>query len=563
MVARMLKAKGRANSIPNILKKLPIDFIIKNKISYLFYEKTRFIFESRQEKEKKLELIYNKHEQVKCLIEEVYNLSNLFKNNNIDFAIFKTIRVPQCDITDIDIIVRREQLNKVKTLLCQHGYINCQPWGSAERNFVKSNKNTIGIILDIHTEEEFENEHTFRIKNILDDIIWEDGIYKLSPETDLLVSISHLIWHNIALSHHHSILLSDILYLSSLLENCNLNVILDRIQKEWFYILFFHYIYIVNVIYESIYNEDIKSTIVEHAKSLHNQSKILKLLSRIETRVIKLPLYSRTFRIFCFLYKLFYDIKRFDFKEISRTISAAILYPILSNIRLIISSLERKRVIVCLAGIDGSGKTSHAIKIVKRFKSMGIPCQYVWCNWVPKISYPIMGLIYLIRGYRRKDYHKSKILKRVWNYIVILDFLWIYFFKVRIPLLMGKNVICDRYVYDAIADLMYDGLYNEKATRILLKFTPKPDLVFILDLPEDISYSRKNDTRNAVNIKDSDEPIEYLKIHRENYLKIAESLNIPILDATKKFEELHEEIYRQILYTYLNKQRRKDNLKEQ
>lgn len=175
---------------------------------------------------------------------------------------------------------------------------------------------------------------------------------------------------------------------------------------------------------------------------------------------------------------------------------------------------------------------------------MGIPSQYVWCNWDPKISLPFMAFIYLVTGgYRRKDYYKSRILRKIWNYIVIFDFLCIYLFKVKIPLLIGKNVVCDRYVYDMIADLMYDGLYSKRASRILLKAIPKPDLVFMLDVPEEVSDLRKDDTKDSVNIKESDNAIDYLKIHRKDYLQIAESLNIPVIDATREFDELHEEIY--------------------
>ena len=248
-----------------------------------------------------------------------------------------------------------------------------------------------------------------------------------------------------------------------------------------------------------------------------------------------------------------------NFKEIIEGILGEPPYysfPIVAPIRCLFRFLKRKRILVCFTGIDGTGKTTHATKIVKRFKKMGIPCQYVWCNWVPRISYPFMALIYLITGgYRRKDYHKSRILRRIWNYIVIFDFIYLYLLKVKLPLLIGKNVVCDRYVYDMIADLIYDGLYSERASKILLKLVPKPDLVFMLDVPEDISYLRKKDTKDAINIKDSDDAIDYLRIHRNAYLKIAESLKIPVIDATEDFEELHEKIYKQVLYAYVEKQK--------
>ena len=120
---------------------------------------------------------------------------------------------------------------------------------------------------------------------------------------------------------------------------------------------------------------------------------------------------------------------------------------------------------------------------------------------------------------------------------------------------MSKSVICDRYTYDLIVSLKYNGLYNERASNILLKLIPKPDLRFMLDIPEDVSNVRKDDTKDAVNIKQSDSATDYLRSHRKTFLYIAKSLNIPVIDGTKDFEELNEEFYNQIIQTYINKQK--------
>jgi len=532
------------------LKSIPINFILDNKIAYLFWK-------SWSEKElglhgKGLDKIRKKYQKVSYILEEAVALSELFRDNKINFVIFKTIRHPQCDIADIDLVIEKAGLDKVKSLLLGNGYTNIQPWGDRDRNFVKSDVSGVGVALDIHIEEDFANEHAFKIGDVLSDAIWVDGICAPSSENDLLISISHLVWHSIARSHHRGILLSDVLYLATLLERCNSEVVLRKIKKTWFRTLFLHYIYLVNTIYKSLYETDIDSSLVKIADELHTNSKLLKFLSKVETKKIKLPYNSIIYRNFCFLYKLSYDIKCFNWKEIVRNISTGIFYPIVSNFHFARSLLKRKRLLICFTGIDGTGKTTHATKIVERFKSMGIPSQYVWCNWDPKISLPFMAFIYLVTGgYRRKDYHKSRILRKIWNYIVIFDFLCIYLFKVKIPLLIGKNVVCDRYVYDMVADLMYDGLYNEKASKILLKLIPEPDLTFMLDVPEEISGSRKSDTKHAVNIKESDDAIDYLRIHRKAYLGIAESLNIPVIDATREFDELHEELYSKVLQKYM------------
>jgi thymidylate kinase len=101
---------------------------------------------------------------------------------------------------------------------------------------------------------------------------------------------------------------------------------------------------------------------------------------------------------------------------------------------------------------------------------------------------------------------------------------------------------------------MYNGLYNERASRILLKSVPKPDLTFILDIPEDVSNLRKDDTKEGIDSRREEvDTMDYLKIRREYFIMIAKSLDIPIIDTTNKWNELHEEFFNKIINRYKNK----------
>lgn len=547
MVKLMLNEDERAivdivssgKTVKNTPKRVPIDFVIDNGICYLFYKKVGDRLDSKE-----LEQIHDKVEETRLLIDEVHNLSKIFKENNISFAMLSKAIESQCDSREVDVPVKDLQMEKVNNILENLGYISV-PWGGAYAKKVGE----VILHVDIGSEK--------------DDIVFDgerkkreiDGMYTLSPEYELSSRVLKPI-----MLRSTGITLCNIIHISNLLEKYNIQHPPNNIKKSWF-IPGLHSIYLINTLYKALYSRDIRAPIVERAKEFHKRSRIWNFLSKIETRKINLPFCSRIFSYSCLVYKLLYDLSHFNFKEIIRSIPYLIdliTIPI-SNISISIHDIleisKTKRILVCFTGMDGTGKTSHATKIVGRFKGMGIPCQYVWCNWVPKVSYPLMALVYLLTGgYRRKDYHKSKILRRIWNYIVILDFLYIYLFRVKIPLIIGKNVVCDRYVYDMIASLMYDGLYSERASKILLKLIPKPDLIFMLDVPEEISDSRKKDTKDAVNIKESDDAIDYLTVHKKDYLRIAESSNIPVIDATREFDELHEEIYLKVLQTYMDEQ---------
>jgi len=182
------------------------------------------------------------------------------------------------------------------------------------------------------------------------------------------------------------------------------------------------------------------------------------------------------------------------------------------------------------------------------FESLGIPCEIVWTRWRPVITYPIMGLIYVLKRWRRKDYHKSKILRKIWAYLTILDFAYFHLFKIKPHLLKGKIVICDRYIYDHIADLMHDGLYNENAVKFLLKLIPNPNLSLIFDVPVSTAIVRKPDTQEILNLWRFEESAEeYLNEQRGNYLKVAKKFGIEVIDSTRDFKELNDKIFDEII----------------
>lgn len=526
------------------LIKIPYNFMISNKVCYLFNEKKGLQINSKE-----LDQIQKEVEETRLLIDEIRMLSNIFKENGIGFVMLSKTIETQCDGHEVDILIKENQIERARDIVEGLGYIDV-PWGGA---YAKKIGNVI-LHVDIYPEKD-------------DDIIFDggkkkreiNGIYTLSPEYELSSRILKPI-----LMRSTRISLCDILHISNLLEKYNIQHLPRNIKKSWITPCF-HSIYLINTLYEALYSRDIKAPIVERAKKFHKCSRVWNFLSKKEAKKVNIPFHSFIFSYSCLIYKLLHDMYHFNFKDIVRSVIFFInhITVSISNTYVSVLSLlkiqKKKRIIICFTGMDGTGKTSHATKIVRTLKTMGIPCQYSWCNWLPRVSFPFMVLIYLVTcGYRRKDYHKSKILRKTWNYIVICDFLFIYLFRIKRYLLVGKNVVCDRYVYDMIADLMYDGIYSEEASNLLLRFVPKPDLVFMFDVPEGVSDLRKDDTKDSVNIKETDDAIDYLRVHRENYLKIAESSGISIIDTTKDFEGLHEQVFEQVCQTYIDKNKSKN-----
>ncbi len=209
----------------------------------------------------------------------------------------------------------------------------------------------------------------------------------------------------------------------------------------------------------------------------------------------------------------------------------------------------RRRVFICFTGIDGGGKTTHARKLVDFLASQGIQSSYIWNRFEPVILKPLIKTgkaVFLRDKDMFKDYaeyfnskkrlFRHRILHFLFGNAVLFECLLHALIKVRLPLMFGKNVVCDRYVYDTVVGLAVDLDYsNQKVKRILQRLwylLPRPDLVFLLDIPEDIAYQRKDDTPS----------IDFLKYQRQIYLDIGKEYGMVIKDGSKNLAELEEEI---------------------
>lgn len=219
----------------------------------------------------------------------------------------------------------------------------------------------------------------------------------------------------------------------------------------------------------------------------------------------------------------------------------------------LIEIYARNKLIICFTGIDGCGKTTLAKILVRMMNERGIKGKYVHNTYKSFLLRPFMSIIkiLLFRGKTiRKNYSEYvNLTKKIYNipflptlyqYLVLLDYLFITIFKIIILLLFNKAIVCDRYLYDVIVNLAIELNYsNDKIKNILKKslyLFPEPDFVFLIDLPEEIAYHRKNDIPT----------MNYIKSRRKIYLKIQEELKMTVLDGTKKLEELQREIEREV-----------------
>ena len=172
---------------------------------------------------------------------------------------------------------------------------------------------------------------------------------------------------------------------------------------------------------------------------------------------------------------------------------------------------KTKRVLTCFTGIDGSGKTTLATNLIAFMRNNGIDAQYVWGAHNVVLIRPVVSFLrkrgnpYTCKTSdtppKRADFIKrlvrNRLLMNAYLGLTLTEYAFQMLVKVRLPLLMGKNVVCDRYVFDTAINLAVNMRYSQGHFKsmldAMLAWSPKPDVVFFVDLPEEVAFKRKND----------------------------------------------------------------------
>ena len=212
--------------------------------------------------------------------------------------------------------------------------------------------------------------------------------------------------------------------------------------------------------------------------------------------------------------------------------------------------------LVSFSGADGSGKTQHAVGLVGAMSEY-VKVDYFWNRCAASRPYQVLraiGGLWLRRGdsrnrpwVDRKASLSSPLRRVVWVYLVVLDLLWQYLIHVRLPLLRGRVVVCDRYVPDAAAELEASLAPGDRAgrlaIRLLLALSPRPNISFLLEAPDHVLAQRKQEQTDP----------RYLSALREAYGKLAQRYPFKVKETGRDLVSLSDEIARETLDCYMGR----------
>jgi thymidylate kinase len=99
------------------------------------------------------------------------------------------------------------------------------------------------------------------------------------------------------------------------------------------------------------------------------------------------------------------------------------------------------------------------------------------------------------------------------------------FVRVALPTMRGKTIVADRYIYDVLLNL---ALATARPlgtvlhlTGVFFKVNIIPNVVFLVDTPEEIAFRRKSDIYS----------MDYLRERRLAYLEMARQFGFAVLDG--------------------------------
>ncbi|MCL4399381.1 dTMP kinase [Candidatus Parvarchaeota archaeon] len=169
--------------------------------------------------------------------------------------------------------------------------------------------------------------------------------------------------------------------------------------------------------------------------------------------------------------------------------------------------------LIVLEGIDGTGKASQTALLEKRLRDAG--------KTVSVYSYPDYDSVY---GKRIKAFLYNEIK------LSIEELFFLYFIdiikdnrEVKEKLARGEFVLMDRYVFSTVAYQAAGGFDIEKSKSIVsLSGINKPDLVLYIDMPEDISMSRKYKQKESSSVDKFEKNRKFLLSVKKNYNTLLE-----------------------------------------
>jgi dTMP kinase len=193
--------------------------------------------------------------------------------------------------------------------------------------------------------------------------------------------------------------------------------------------------------------------------------------------------------------------------------------------------VTKKGVFICIEGLDGSGKTTHAHKLVRNLKEKGFDAVYTTEPSRGELGTFIRGTI--LEG-------KNRVPRVVEAVLFAVDRIEHLEKDVKPALEEGKVVVSDRCVYSSLAYQGSAGLDLEWIEEIN-RFALPADLGIYIDVPPEVVVRRIRRKKSVM------ESLETQRKVKEVYMKFVNNRKLRPINGNRKKSEVQQNILQMTL----------------
>ena len=189
--------------------------------------------------------------------------------------------------------------------------------------------------------------------------------------------------------------------------------------------------------------------------------------------------------------------------------------------------------LVSFSGIDGAGKSTQIQILQSRAQEAGLRVLLItfWDDVARLTRLREVTGHRIFKGdkgvgtpdapiVRRDKNVRSRLMTMVRLGLYFLDAVWLRVVIHRAMRSPADLIICDRYIYDELANLSLRNPAVRAYVRLLLKVVPRPNIAYLLDADPAQAFARKPEY-----------PLEFLYSSRESYLGLANLVAMTVISA--------------------------------
>jgi dTMP kinase len=186
---------------------------------------------------------------------------------------------------------------------------------------------------------------------------------------------------------------------------------------------------------------------------------------------------------------------------------------------------------ICIEGLDGSGKTTHAHKLVRNLQNKGINAVYTTEPGQGELGKFIRSTV--LQG-------KKRVPRVVEAVLFAVDRVEHMEHEVKPELRKGRIVVSDRCVYSSLAYQGAAGLDLEWIEEIN-KFALPPDLTLYLDVPPEVVVKRIRRKKSVM------ERLETQRRVKQVYMKFVDNGKLVPINGNRNKTDVEKNILQVIL----------------